>query len=191
MKKKLSTKAHRRLSRCCDVLSISTLVITVIFGALFLIAMVLSLMRPQTASAECVQRTMTINFECTTIEECGGNLPGVGVAVGTVNPVCEVMCMTYFDFGGDKHHKPDGTLVYKCPTIEQTVRLVFDWLAIGVSIVVVLMVIVGAIRYMTAGGNQEGAKKGIEIIRNAIIALVLYMVMWALLNFLVPGGVFG
>ncbi|GHU07579.1 hypothetical protein FACS189431_2370 [Alphaproteobacteria bacterium] len=67
---------------------------------------------------------------------------------------------------------------------------IFNWLAIGVSIIVVLMVIVGAIRYMTAGGNQEGAKKGIAMIRNAIIALVLYMVMWALLNFLVPGGIF-
>lgn len=72
-----------------------------------------------------------------------------------------------------------------------TILLIFNWLAIGVGTVVVIMVIVGAIQYMTASGSQDQAKKGIKTIRNAIVALLLYLVMWALLNFLVPGGMFG
>ena len=88
-------------------------------------------------------------------------------------------CEVYFNWGA-------GT--DQCPSIIDTARVIFNWVAIGVSTVVVIMVVIGAIQYMTAGGSQEQAKKGIEIIRNAILALVLYMIMWALLNFLVPGG---
>lgn len=67
---------------------------------------------------------------------------------------------------------------------------IFNFLAIGVSVAVVGGIIYGAITYMTAGGSPERAKKGLEIIRNAVIALVLYFAMFALLNFLVPGGLF-
>jgi cation transporter-like permease len=67
---------------------------------------------------------------------------------------------------------------------------IFNWLAIGVGSIAVIMVIVGGIIYMTAHDSQEQAKKGITFIRNAIIALGLYMVMWTLLNWLVPGGIF-
>lgn len=85
----------------------------------------------------------------------------------------------------------DGLTVNGENVILCTVRLAFNWVAIGVSTIVVIMVVVGAIQYTTAGGSQEQAKKAIDIIRNAILALVLYMLMWAFLNFLIPGGLFG
>jgi len=74
-----------------------------------------------------------------------------------------------------------------------TITVIFNWLAIGVSAVVVIMIVVGAIQYMTGGkgGEDKKAKQGMTTIRNAIIALVLYMIMWAFLNFLLPGGPFG
>jgi hypothetical protein len=67
---------------------------------------------------------------------------------------------------------------------------IFNWLAIGVTLVVIGGIIYGAITYTSSGGNPEQAKRGIGIIRNAIIALLMYFAMWSLLNFLVPGGVF-
>ena len=67
---------------------------------------------------------------------------------------------------------------------------ILNWMAIGVSIAVVGGIIYGAIMYTTSGGNSEQAHKAIGIIRNAVIALILYFAMWALLNFLVPGGLF-
>jgi heme exporter protein D len=75
-------------------------------------------------------------------------------------------------------------------SIQELVRLFFNWLAIGVGVVVVIFVVVGAIQYITAAGNQEQAKKAIERIRNAVLALGLYLIMWALMNFIIPGGVF-
>jgi heme/copper-type cytochrome/quinol oxidase subunit 2 len=65
-----------------------------------------------------------------------------------------------------------------------------NWMAIGVTIVVIGGIIYGAILYTSSGGNQEQAKKAIGIIRSAIIALILYFGMWSILNFLVPGGLF-
>ena len=67
---------------------------------------------------------------------------------------------------------------------------IFNFLAVGVSLAVVGGIIYGAITYMTAGGSPDRSKKGMEIIRNAVIALILYFAMFALLNYLVPGGLF-
>jgi heme exporter protein D len=75
-------------------------------------------------------------------------------------------------------------------TPQELIITLFNWLAVGVGVIVIVFVVVGAIQYITAAGNQEQAKKAIERIRNAVLALGLYMIMWALLNFLVPGGVF-
>ena len=66
---------------------------------------------------------------------------------------------------------------------------VFNWLSAGVLVVVILGIVLGAVQYGSAHGAQEQAKKGIETMRNAGIALILYFVMWALLNFFVPGGI--
>lgn len=67
---------------------------------------------------------------------------------------------------------------------------ILDWLAMGVAIAVVIGIIYGAIMYMTAGGNESQAKNAIGIIRNALIALVLYFAMYSILNFIIPGGLF-
>jgi hypothetical protein len=107
----------------------------------------------------------------------GNNPPG---SSGSTTPD-SVPCKALFDWGY-------GT--GQCPTITQTVTTIFNWAAIGVGVVVVIMVIVGAIQYTTAGGSQERSKKAIEIIRNAILALAFYLLMWAFLNWLVPGGLF-
>ncbi len=67
---------------------------------------------------------------------------------------------------------------------------ILNWLAIGVSVAVLVGIIYGAVMYASAGGNEAQTKKAIGIIRNAIIALILYFAMWAILQYLIPGGVF-
>lgn len=67
---------------------------------------------------------------------------------------------------------------------------ILNWAAVGVSVVVVIGIIYGGIMIASAGGNESQMKKGITIIRNAVIALILYFGMWAILNFLIPGGLF-
>lgn len=75
--------------------------------------------------------------------------------------------------------------------IMDTIIQIFNWLSIGVVTVIIVVVVVGGIQYMTAGGNSDNAKKAKERILNAIIALGLYLAMWVLLNYLVPGGMLG
>lgn len=65
-----------------------------------------------------------------------------------------------------------------------------NWMAVGVSIAVLIGLVVGAVMYASAGGNEAQAKKAMEYIRNAIIALVLYFIMYASLQYLIPGGIF-
>jgi len=67
---------------------------------------------------------------------------------------------------------------------------ILNWLAVGVAIAVLGAIIYGSILYTTAGGNTEQTKRALEVIRNAFIALVMYFAMWAVLNWLVPGGLF-
>lgn len=89
---------------------------------------------------------------------------------------------TFFDWGCDPNAKEQIT-----PVLIQ----IINWMAVGVTIVVIAGVVYGAIMYTTSGGSPEQSKKAIGIIRNAFIALIMYFAMWALLNWVVPGGIFG
>lgn len=63
-------------------------------------------------------------------------------------------------------------------------------LTAGVGIAAVGGIVYGAILYTSAGDSTEQTKKAIEIIRNVVIGLVAYGMMFIGLNFLIPGGVF-
>lgn len=63
-------------------------------------------------------------------------------------------------------------------------------LTAGVGIAAVGGIVYGAILYTSAGDSTEQTKKAIEIIRNVVIGLVAYGLMFIGLNFLIPGGVF-
>ena len=91
---------------------------------------------------------------------------------------------TFFDWGncGDQNR---GAATIMCVLVT-----IFNWMAIGVAIAVVGGIIYGAILYTSSGAKSEQAKKGMGVIRNAIIALLLYFIMFAFLNFLMPGGLF-
>jgi hypothetical protein len=66
----------------------------------------------------------------------------------------------------------------------------FNFLAVGVGIVVTGGIIFGAIQYITANGNASQTQQGVTVITNSVIGLILFIFMYALLNFLVPGGLF-
>lgn len=74
--------------------------------------------------------------------------------------------------------------------ITRIVVMAINFLAIGVGIAVVGGIVWGSLWYTTANGNAGQAQQGISIIVNSVVGLVLYLFMWALINFLVPGGLF-
>ena len=57
----------------------------------------------------------------------------------------------------------------------------------GVGVLAVGGIVWGAILYTSSGQSQENTKKGIEIIKNVVIGLLLYVFMFAIINFLIPG----
>lgn len=69
--------------------------------------------------------------------------------------------------------------------------VVINILTAGVGIAAVGGIVYGAVLYTSAGGNADQTKKAIEFIRNVIIGVVAYALMFAFLNFIVPGGLFG
>lgn len=66
---------------------------------------------------------------------------------------------------------------------------IMSFLSILVGIAVVAGITTGGIVYSTSQGNPGQAQKGVTIITNAVLGLVLYLLMFAIINFLVPGGV--
>lgn len=63
------------------------------------------------------------------------------------------------------------------------------FLSVVVGIAVVGGITVGGIMYSTSKGNPANVQKAITIITNSVIGLVLFFLMFAIVNFLVPGGV--
>lgn len=68
--------------------------------------------------------------------------------------------------------------------------LVVNIMTAGVGIVAVGGIVYGSILYASAGGNTEQVKKAIVTIRNVVIGLIAFVAMYAILQFLIPGGVF-
>jgi hypothetical protein len=68
---------------------------------------------------------------------------------------------------------------------------ILRFLTYGVGLVVITMIIIGGIQYSAAGGNAQAVQSARNRILNALIALLLYIFAFAILNFLVPGGLLG
>lgn len=64
-------------------------------------------------------------------------------------------------------------------------------MVVAVGVLAVGGIAYGAVMYASAADSAEQKKKAMEIIRNVVIGLVGFGLMVIILNFLVPGGVFG
>jgi hypothetical protein len=63
-------------------------------------------------------------------------------------------------------------------------------LTAGIGVVAIGGIVYASIMYTTAGGNAEQTKKAMGIITNIVIGVLAFALMFALLNFLIPGGLF-
>ncbi len=60
----------------------------------------------------------------------------------------------------------------------------------GVGLIVIGSIIWAGIQYSTSRGNPQSTEASIKRVTNSVIALLLYIFSFAILNFLVPGGLF-
>jgi len=63
------------------------------------------------------------------------------------------------------------------------------FMSVGVGLAVAGGIIWGGMLYGTARGNSGQTQKAVTVIVNSVVGLILYIFMFALLNFLIPGGV--
>lgn len=59
-----------------------------------------------------------------------------------------------------------------------------------VGVVAVGGIVYGAMMYASAQDNASQVQEAVGIIRNVIIGIVMYLGMFALLQYLIPGGIF-
>jgi hypothetical protein len=69
--------------------------------------------------------------------------------------------------------------------------MIIQFLSGAVGLVVVLLIVIGGVQYITSAGDPAGVKAAKSRITNAITGLVLFLLMFAILNFLIPGGIIG
>lgn len=67
--------------------------------------------------------------------------------------------------------------------------MVIKFLSGAVGLIIVLMIVIGGVQYITSAGDPGRVKEAKTRITNAITGLVLFVLMFALLNFLIPGGI--
>jgi len=75
--------------------------------------------------------------------------------------------------------------------INKRINQVVNFLAAGVGIVVTGVIILGGIQYIMSGDNANAVAAARQRIMNGLIALAAFLFLYAFIQWLVPGGVFG
>lgn len=70
------------------------------------------------------------------------------------------------------------------------VNVYFKWFSIGVGILAVFFLVIAGIQYAAAQDNPQAVSSAKTRINNIVIGIVIYMVMFGLLQWLIPGGAF-
>ena len=63
-------------------------------------------------------------------------------------------------------------------------------LTAGVALTAVAGIVYGAVLYVSAANSPEQVKKAKTILINVVIGVVTFALMYSLLQWLIPGGVF-
>jgi hypothetical protein len=84
------------------------------------------------------------------------------------------------DGGGDKN----------CIPIVHDIQLFINFLSAGVGIIIAIMFMLAGGQYLTAGDNPQAVAAAKKKIVNCLVALASFIFMYAVLQFLVPGGIY-
>lgn len=69
-------------------------------------------------------------------------------------------------------------------------RLILKFMSGVIGAVILLMLVIAGIQYITSAGDPGQVKNAKNRIINAITALVLFLSAYAILSFIIPGGIF-
>lgn len=98
---------------------------------------------------------------------------------------CKDGVKTSILFGGGCYKEgEDGEGIYKL------LDLILTVMTYGVGVLGTLGIVISGIQYATAGDNEGQIVKAKSRIFNVVIGLLLWAAMYAILQFLIPGGAF-
>jgi hypothetical protein len=66
---------------------------------------------------------------------------------------------------------------------------IIRFLSVGVGLIIVGVIVVSGIMYITSSGDPQKIQSAKGLIIKAISGLLMYIFLWALLNYFIPGGV--
>jgi hypothetical protein len=78
----------------------------------------------------------------------------------------------------------------KMSPVEDLIYAFVRFLSYGVGIVLIGSMILAGIQYSTSEGNPEATQAAKNRIRDAVIGLFIYLFAFAIVQYLVPGGLF-
>lgn len=137
------------------------------------------------------------------LTELGNSCYVLGADNDVTVPSCQELERTV-DRGNEAALNPDRQAVVDCdgraeggdpeecfrtnPIVQQILQFI-NFLSIGIGVITTIVIIVGGIQYMTAGPNPQAVSAAKKRITNAVIAVVAYFLLYAFLQWAVPGGV--
>lgn len=120
------------------------------------------------------------------IDGSNSNLPtpaGIVFQTGTPTQTCGSIQTAYFSCGGGGNDV--GT-----SSFWQILQIILNILIALVAIGAVGGLVFGAVKYSSAGDNASQVSDAKNIIKNVIIGVVLFLLMWAIIQYFIPGGIF-
>ncbi len=77
-----------------------------------------------------------------------------------------------------------------CDLVKNYLNPAIQLVSAMVGIAITISIVIGGIQYGSSAGDPQAVAAAKARIRNAIIALLSFLFLYALLNFLIPGGLF-
>lgn len=92
-------------------------------------------------------------------------------------------CVKTAIIGGGQYCDTDGSGIYKI------LNIVVNVLMAGVGVLGTVGIIIAGVQYMTSAGNEAQMAKAKKRIGEVVLGLIVFGVMWTVLQWLLPGGI--
>jgi len=121
----------------------------------------------------------TVTISCPA-KKTGGNNAANNECTDTTSKACSI---------SDPALASGGCTGKGCSFIDAYINPAIKLLSVLVGVVAVIFIIFGAIQVSSSGGDPQKSANGKNHIRNALIGVVAYVLLFALINWLIPGGI--
>jgi len=118
-------------------------------------------------------------------QTCKPVVQAVDCASGRVSQTDPTKCAP---LGNDCKGVSANTCLTQSPIVKNINNIV-NFLAAGVGVVVIAVIIIGGIQYSMAGDNPSALSEARKRIINGLIALVAFLLLFTFVEWLIPGGV--